>query len=74
MNIVIKYCVRWNYFPQASSLAATIQKKLQIEPNLIQGERGIFDVSVDGKLIFSKHQENRFPEHQEILKSLGLQE
>jgi len=55
-------------------LAATIQKKLQIEPNLLQGERGIFDVSVDGKLIFSKHQENRFPEHQEILKSLGLQE
>jgi len=31
---------------------------------------GQFDVEVDGKVIFSKHQQHRFPEHGEILATL----
>lgn len=31
---------------------------------------GIFDVEVDGKVIFSKHKENRFPYEGEILSLL----
>jgi selT/selW/selH-like putative selenoprotein len=31
---------------------------------------GQFDVEVDGRVIFSKHQQNRFPEHSEILATL----
>lgn len=34
------------------------------------GTPGQFDVIVDGKLIFSKHKEGRFPEEEEILRSL----
>ena len=34
------------------------------------GERGVFDVMVDGRTIFSKHKEHRFPEHHEILETL----
>jgi selT/selW/selH-like putative selenoprotein len=34
------------------------------------GKPGQFDVVVDGKLIFSKHQQGRFPEEEEILRSL----
>jgi selT/selW/selH-like putative selenoprotein len=31
----------------------------------------VFDVVVDGKLVFSKHKEDRFPKHDEILRTLG---
>jgi selT/selW/selH-like putative selenoprotein len=34
------------------------------------GTPGQFDVVVDGKLIFSKHKEGRFPEEEEILRAL----
>jgi selT/selW/selH-like putative selenoprotein len=30
----------------------------------------VFDVSVDGKVIFSKHKEGRFPETEEVLKAM----
>lgn len=31
----------------------------------------MFDVTVDGKLVFSKHREGRFPEQDEILNALS---
>ena len=31
------------------------------------GDRGAFEVLVNGQLIFSKLQEDRFPEHEEII-------
>jgi selT/selW/selH-like putative selenoprotein len=31
----------------------------------------VFDVIVNGTLVFSKHKEGRFPETEEILGSLG---
>jgi selT/selW/selH-like putative selenoprotein len=43
---------------------------LGVKPQLIEGSRGVFDVVADGKLIFSKHEVDRFPEHEEILRSL----
>lgn len=42
-----------------------------MEPKLIAGGGGIFDVKVDGKLIFSKHEVGRFPEDAEVLKALA---
>jgi selT/selW/selH-like putative selenoprotein len=37
---------------------------------LIPGDRGIFDVVLDGSLIFSKHSEGRFPQADEVLALL----
>jgi selenoprotein W-related protein len=37
----------------------------------VEGGGGIFDVRVDGQLIYSKHQTGRFPEDQEILTALA---
>jgi selenoprotein W-related protein len=42
-----------------------------VDTKLIAGGGGIFDVKVDGKLIYSKHQTGTFPEHEEILSKLG---
>ncbi|MCZ6784289.1 MAG: Rdx family protein [Proteobacteria bacterium] len=56
--------------PQATSLAAAIMEKTGSEPELVRGDKGIFDVTVDGRLIFSKHETGRFPEHEEVLEQL----
>lgn len=37
---------------------------------LIRGDRGAFEVRVDGKLVFSKLDERRFPDTAEILAAL----
>ena len=41
-----------------------------MDSELVQGADGIFDVLVDGEVIFSKHREKRFPEAPEILETL----
>jgi selT/selW/selH-like putative selenoprotein len=33
---------------------------------LVKGKGGIFDITVDGKLAFSKHEEGRFPTDEEV--------
>jgi len=37
---------------------------------LIKGGRGIFDVKANGKLIFSKHAEGRFPDAAEVIAGI----
>ena len=49
---------------------------LQFEPELIEGADGIFDVMADGKMIFSKYEQSRFPEPAEVidvLRAMGSQ-
>ncbi|MDP9383476.1 MAG: Rdx family protein [Chloroflexota bacterium] len=47
-----------NYHPKISSVT------------LVPSSGGIFEVSLDGKLIFSKKQQGRFPEDEEILSQV----
>lgn len=42
-----------------------------MEAELIRGDGGVFDVVADGKLVFSKHSEGRFPEEREIVAVLS---
>ena len=58
--------------PKATSLAASIKDALGIDAEVVAGGRGQFDVVADGRLIFSKHSEQRFPEPDEIIKALQL--
>jgi selT/selW/selH-like putative selenoprotein len=52
------------------SLAAAIKQATGTDTRIEPGKVGQFDVIVDGKLIFSKHNENRFPEDDEVLRAL----
>jgi len=52
-------------------LAAEIEKKYGVKATLVPGKSGIFDVVADGKRIFSKHEQSRFPEPKEILDALA---
>ena len=68
MDISIEYCVVWNYEPRALSLGDELSN--QFGNNIVKlkpGDRGAFEVFVNGQLIFSKLQTDRFPEHEEII-------
>ena len=56
--------------PRAASLAAEIFEQLGTQPELIKGSGGIFDVTADGALVYSKHRTGRFPENAEVLQAL----
>lgn len=42
-----------------------------MQATLIEGSRGVFDVVVDGALVYSKDRTGRFPQGAEILRALG---
>lgn len=57
------------------SLAEKVLKKKKQEISsleLVPGEGGVFEVEVDGKLVFSKIKEGRFPEWNEVAPAFGL--
>ena len=51
-------------------MAAEIKRQLGVDSKVVRGSGGIFDVSVDDKRIFSKHDEGRFPTEKEIIDKL----
>jgi selenoprotein W-related protein len=42
-----------------------------VQAELIKGSGGVFDVTVDGVLIHSKHRTGRFPDNAEVLQALS---
>ena len=47
-------------------MAAELKKRYNIDADLKPGHKGIFDVEVDGKKVFSKHELDRFPDPGEV--------
>ena len=47
-------------------MAAELKRSSGVEAKLVAGAGGVFDVTVDGKLVFSKKTTHRFPEAGEI--------
>jgi selenoprotein W-related protein len=43
---------------------------LNVQAELVEGSGGVFDVTADGALVYSKHKTGRFPEHAEVLQAL----
>ena len=69
MNISIEYCAMWNYLPKASSLEVELKNNFpQADVSLISSGGGVFEISLNDNLIFSKKALNRFPESGEIKK------
>lgn len=51
-------------------MAAAIKARFRLESELVRLGNGIFNVYVDGKKIFDKYEEERFPEEREILDTI----
>ena len=65
-GVTIEYCAPGNYERAARALAEAIRREFAVDSTLIASRDGVFEVSVDGKLIFSKRATRRFPETDEI--------
>jgi selenoprotein W-related protein len=54
----------------AAGLAARVRERYGVECDLVASGGGVFEVTVDGELIFSKRELGRFPEDAEIFEAL----
>lgn len=48
-----------------------MKDKLGIESELVASHGGVFEVSVDGKAVFSKKAQGRFPDDGEVVRLIG---
>ncbi len=68
-RLEIEYCTQCRWLLRAAWMAqellTTFEKELG-EVALIPGAGGIFEVRLEGKLIFSREQQRRFPESKEL--------
>jgi len=47
-----------------------LERDFGVQPELIKGAGGVFDVTVDGRLVYSKHQTGRFPDPPEVVAAI----
>ena len=66
MKISIQYCTSWGYLDQALSLRESIERQFGVKAELIKGTGGVFEISVNDNLLFSKKELERFPDENEI--------
>ncbi|HEX7927283.1 MAG TPA: Rdx family protein [bacterium] len=57
--------------PEATRAAAELKQALSIDSKLTEGKGGIFDVTVNGMVVFSKDKVYRFPEDGELAKLIN---
>jgi len=65
--VEIHYCPVWSgYDRRAASLAAFLNEQ-GVEAAIAEGAQSQFDVVADGRLVFSKQEQGRWPDEDEIL-------
>jgi selT/selW/selH-like putative selenoprotein len=52
-------------------LAAKLEARFATQATLIEGSGGIFDVTQDGALVYSKHATGKFPDEEALIAELG---
>ncbi|MCC6908439.1 MAG: Rdx family protein [Phycisphaerales bacterium] len=52
-------------------MADEIKNRFGAKAELIEGSGGVFDVTVNGKLIYSKHETGEFPDHAKLLDAMA---
>jgi len=71
MQVTIQYCVVWNYEPRAAGLAAELKKAFpDVTVRLVPASGGLFEVTVDGQLVFSKKAAHRHAAPGEVLQAI----
>ncbi len=66
MKVSIEYCTSWGYLNQALSLRESIERQFGIKAELVKGMGGVFEISVNDNLLFSKKELGRFPDENEV--------
>ena len=70
MKIHIEYCIKWNYGPEFDRVSKIIKKiileNIQVIGNESPPRSGAFEISLNGKLIYSKFSTGVFPNTSDI--------
>ena len=69
MKIDIEFCIKWHYDPEFERVSNIIKKNIhgaEIISNNKPPRSGAFEVTINGRLVFSKLNEGRFPNEHEI--------
>jgi len=72
-RVEIEYCQQCRFILRATWMAQEILMTLGEEISelaLIPGKGGVFVIRLNGKTLFSRHEEQRFPESKEIKQLL----
>jgi selenoprotein W-related protein len=72
-TLSIEYCTVCNFRGRAAWLAQEVLASHEADlagVTLVPGRGGVFDVRIDGELVFSQKREGRFPEPREIKDAL----
>jgi selenoprotein W-related protein len=72
-RVEIRYCCRCRFVLRATWLAQELLMTFAEELGelaLVPGSGGIFEVRLDGELLFSREQNGRFPESKELKQLL----
>ncbi len=72
-RVEIRYCTQCRWLLRAAWLAQELLTTFEAELGevaLIPGSGGIFEVRVDGELLWSRQDEGRFPEAKELKQRL----
>ena len=51
-------------------MAEELKKEFGLDAKLVPGRGGVFDVTVDGRMVFSKSKTGRFPNPGEVTEKL----
>ena len=70
MRVTIEYCGEWNYQARAARLAEKIRHSTEADALLLKSSGGVFEVTVDDKLIYSKKATGAFPRDDKIIAML----
>lgn len=67
-RISIEYCTSWGYIGRAVALARSLLNEHRnniVELSIIPSSGGVFEITLNEELIFSKKELDRFPEKDE---------
>ena len=51
-------------------MAAKLKQAFDVDAELTAGGGGVFDVEVDGRIVYSKHETGEFPDEGQLVESL----
>lgn len=76
VKMTIEFCMMWNYAPKAASFAEQLFNHFRSdikELTLVPSSGGAFEITVDGKKIYSKLDTGVFPDITETISIIESQ-
>ena len=74
MKLHIEFCEKWNYDPEFDRVSKIINKNfpsINVIGNETSPRSGAFEITFNGKLVYSKFETNKFPTEEEIISILN---